>query len=171
LSRFGRRRRRKTAAAAEPHLIAIPDEWKTSDVAAVRTDAAFTTPSGASVAILSVLLRDGSNIYVLDWGAGQRLCHLGAAFGFALEERYVGEPPAAEDADGIAELWRRLLASVIEAGHETEADESGIRARLDAAIDDGHLTSDQATALLVLTEPSAGDDVLHRRLDEMGVPR
>lgn len=103
--------------------VRFPEEWTTSPV----LDAAVLLmgelePDSAPVTLVGVLLEDGTNLFALIHPAGQRLLRTTGSTGWAIEERFVGNPPRPEHRPGVDNLWRQALGHVVQAGREAQAE-------------------------------------------------
>jgi hypothetical protein len=97
-------------------VVSFPDEWGT---AAPADQGSW---SRGDMTIAGVLLRDGSNLFALIYPEGARFARAAPATEFSIEERFDGEPPSAETADEVAEVWREVIDMMIQAGHEVAAE-------------------------------------------------
>jgi hypothetical protein len=104
-------------------LIDFPDEWATGKP--INHDA-FTSPD-KKLTIATVLLDDGSGLWVLIFEGGHRFARTAECTGWAIEERFHGDPTS-EEADAVSESWRYVLRSMIRAGREVD-EMLGVRRR------------------------------------------
>jgi hypothetical protein len=93
--------------------IDFPDEWATGKPI---DNASFKSPDG-SILIASILLDDGSGLWSLIFDGGHRFARTAACTGWAIEERFHGDPTPAET-EQVNEMWRTVLRLMIEAAHE-----------------------------------------------------
>lgn len=96
--------------------IDFPDEWGTG---APVDQATFKSPD-SEIMIASVLLDDGSGLWALIFEGGHRFARTSGYTGWAIEERFHGDPTDAE-AEEVSAMWKTVIALMIRAGHETDA--------------------------------------------------
>jgi hypothetical protein len=96
-------------------VIDFPDSWATGKPI---NQEAFKSPDGKLI-IASVLLDDGSGLWSLIFEGGHRFARTAACTGWAIEERFHGDPTP-EEAGEVNEAWRDVLRSMIRAGHEVD---------------------------------------------------
>jgi hypothetical protein len=96
--------------------IDFPSEWGTGVPADQET---LRHPDGLVIA--SVLLDDGSGLWALIFKGGHRFARTSQYTGWAIEERFHGDPQP-DEAEAVNEAWRLVLGSMIRAGHEVAAE-------------------------------------------------
>jgi hypothetical protein len=108
-----------TSKRDDARVIAIdlPAQWAT----AVPVDqAVYATDSGDPVMHLaSLLLADGTSIFVLLYPGGERLARVSPHTDWGLEERLDGSPPSEEHQAAVDVAWRGWLEKLIRVGRFT----------------------------------------------------
>lgn len=131
-------------------VIGVPEEWKTAPPLATREPLTgrFDCDS-APLSVSAVLLEDGSNIYALLFPGGQRLARTTADTDWAIEERFVGQPPKPQHTDTVDRVWRmtfdamRAAAADARAELEGEDDDGPVHERTRAELRELYRARDQ----------------------------
>lgn len=105
------------SSGAPKRVIDFPDAWATGKPI---DQAAFKSPGG-DLMIASILLDDGSGLWSLIFEGGHRFARTAACTGWAIEERFHGDPTP-DEAQEVNEAWRYVLQCMIRAGHEVDAE-------------------------------------------------
>jgi len=96
--------------------VPLPKEWATAPIQESEIFFSGSYEGGPELHVLGVLLEDGTNVFVLAGEKGSRAARTSASNGWAIEERYTGEPLVCGD------MWRMVLAQMSAARASVEAE-------------------------------------------------
>lgn len=117
---------RSTQSSGEPkRVIDFPDAWATGK----PIDQMFMSNPSGTITIGTILLDDGSGLWALVFKGGHRFARTAACTGWAIEERFDGDPEP-DEAEEVNSTWRDVLQQMIRAGREVD-EMIGLRPRAD----------------------------------------
>lgn len=92
----------------------FPDEWYTAPWDKCEILASGTLArTGKPLFFAGGTLDDGTCLYGLTFPRGQRVMRLSPLTGWAIEERFKGDPPK-KDRPVVNRLWRKCVESLVE---------------------------------------------------------
>lgn len=83
--------------------------------------------NGQHVALGGGVLEDGTNLMGLVWETGQRLMRMSPDTDWAIEERLLGDQPAAETLSGkaLGHMWKIAIDATVTASQQVTAELGG----------------------------------------------
>lgn len=105
------------------HSIELPEEWRTADVNPRFVEVVGTVdlPRGRQAVIVMLMLTDGTNIIAISWDRGTRFVRATAHTNWAIEEKFIGASPAADEGV-LLEAWKSAVELLSGSVKDTRAE-------------------------------------------------